>query len=151
MISNAVFAGNIFKRKSHMRRHVQYNHSDTPSALHKCQFCHKEFKLKCNMTRPVNVIHKKIFKFQCEECDEQLASKVQVLAHKRAKHGSLKLRCSNCNVTFTYVQNLNKHEKNIGLTHVFSCINICWVPWMLFEHEAYRPSVQTASEGPGKC
>ena len=32
--------------------------------------------------------------------------------------------------------------KNIGITHVFSCINICRVPRMLFEHEADRPSVQ---------
>ena len=40
---------------------------------------------------------------------------------------------------------------NIGITHVFSCINICRVPRMLFEHEADRPSIQTSSEGPGKC
>ena len=32
--------------------------------------------------------------------------------------------------------------KNIGITHVFSFINICRVPRMLFEHEAERPSVQ---------
>ena len=31
---------------------------------------------------------------------------------------------------------------NIGITHVFSCINICRVPRMMFEHEADRPSVQ---------
>ena len=31
---------------------------------------------------------------------------------------------------------------NIGITHVFSCINICRAPRMLFEHEADRPSVQ---------
>ena len=31
---------------------------------------------------------------------------------------------------------------NIGITHVFSCINICRVPRMLFEHEADRPSFQ---------
>ena len=31
--------------------------------------------------------------------------------------------------------------KNIGITHVFSCMNICWVPRMLFELEADRPSV----------
>ena len=30
----------------------------------------------------------------------------------------------------------------------FSCINICWVPRKLFEHEAVRPSVQTLSEDP---
>ena len=35
--------------------------------------------------------------------------------------------------------------------HVSSCINICPVPRKLFEHEAARPSVQTSSEGPGKC
>ena len=40
---------------------------------------------------------------------------------------------------------------NMGITHVFSCINICGVPRKLFEHEAIRPSVQTSSEGPGKC
>ena len=40
---------------------------------------------------------------------------------------------------------------NIGITHFFSCINICRVPRMLFEHEADRPSVQTSSEGPIKC
>ena len=32
--------------------------------------------------------------------------------------------------------------QNIGITHVFSCINICRVPRMLFEREADRPSVQ---------
>ena len=31
---------------------------------------------------------------------------------------------------------------NIGIAHVFSCINICRVPRVLFEHEADRPSVQ---------
>ena len=30
----------------------------------------------------------------------------------------------------------------IGITHSFSCINICRVPRMLFEHEAVRSSVQ---------
>ena len=40
---------------------------------------------------------------------------------------------------------------NIGITHVFSCINIYQVPRTLFEHETVRPSVQTSSEGPGKC
>ena len=39
----------------------------------------------------------------------------------------------------------------IGITHVFSCINICRVPRKLFEHEAFRPSFQTSSEGPSKC
>ena len=39
----------------------------------------------------------------------------------------------------------------IGITHILSCINICRVLRSLFEHEAMRPSVQTLSEGPGKC
>ena len=40
---------------------------------------------------------------------------------------------------------------SIGITHVFSCINICQVQRKLFEHEADRPSTQTSPEGPGKC
>ena len=32
--------------------------------------------------------------------------------------------------------------ENMGIKHVFSCINICRVQRMLFEHEADRPSVQ---------
>ena len=39
----------------------------------------------------------------------------------------------------------------IGITHVFSCISICRVPRMLFEHAVSRLNVQTSSEGPGKC
>ena len=39
----------------------------------------------------------------------------------------------------------------IGITHVFSCINICRVPRKLFELEVVRQSVQTSSEGPDKC
>ena len=44
-----------------------------------------------------------------------------------------------------------KGPLNIGITHVFSGINICQVPRKLFEHEAVRPSVQTSSKGPDKC
>ena len=40
---------------------------------------------------------------------------------------------------------------NIGVTNVFSCINICRVPRKLFEHKANSLSVQTSPEGPGKC
>ena len=40
---------------------------------------------------------------------------------------------------------------NIGIMHISSCINICWVLRKLFKHEAVRPSVQTSTEGPGKC
>ena len=39
----------------------------------------------------------------------------------------------------TFPENL---QTTIGITHVFSYINICRVPRMLFEHEADRPSVQ---------
>ena len=34
---------------------------------------------------------------------------------------------------------------------LFHCINICRVPRMIFEDMVYRPHVQTASSGPGKC
>ena len=48
--------------------------------------------------------------------------------------------CMNEKTSFTKVVHLS--SLNIGITHVFSCINICRVPRMLFEHEADRPSVQ---------
>ena len=32
----------------------------------------------------------------------------------------------------------------IGITHVFSCINIYRVPWTLFDHGEIRSSVQTS-------
>ena len=35
---------------------------------------------------------------------------------------------------------------NIGIRHVFSCINICRVPRKLFEHKATRSSAQTSPE-----
>ena len=42
-------------------------------------------------------------------------------------------------------------EVNIGITHVFSCINICRAPRMLFEHEADRPSVQHHPRDPASA
>ena len=39
-------------------------------------------------------------------------------------------------------------QHNIGITHVFSCINIYQVSRMLFEHEADRPSVQHHQRDP---
>ena len=41
-----------------------------------------------------------------------------------------------------YISPTLSGDNNIGITHVFSCIDICRVPGMLFEHEADRPSVQ---------
>ena len=35
----------------------------------------------------------------------------------------------------------------IGITHVFSCFNICHVKRKLFDHEAGRQSIQTSPEG----
>ena len=55
-----------------------------------------------------------------------------------------------CSIYFPYCANF-KETKNIGITHVFSCINICRLPRKLFENEAVRPSVQASPEGPGKC
>ena len=40
---------------------------------------------------------------------------------------------------------------NIGITHVFSCINICRVPRKAFEHKTDKPSAQISPEGPSKC
>ena len=45
----------------------------------------------------------------------------------------------------------NWNRKKIGITHVFSWINICWFPRKVFEHEANRPSAQKSPKGPGKC
>ena len=39
--------------------------------------------------------------------------------------------------------------KNNDHTCLFHCINTCRVPRKMFEHEADRPRVQTASLGPG--
>ena len=63
--------------------------------------------------------------------------------------------CAVCRFCYKYV--FAKSEKSdlwfiiIGITHVSSCINTCWVPRKLFEHEANRLSSQTCAEGGGKC
>ena len=44
-----------------------------------------------------------------------------------------------------------KQILNVGITHVFSCINIFQVLMKLFEYEAIRPSFQTSSKGTGVC
>ena len=68
-------------------------------------------------------------------------------------YGSLKNTKDLGQFPFQSVQIMTAGNKlnNIGITHVFSCINICWVPRKLFEHEAIRLSAQTSPEGPDKC
>ena len=53
-----------------------------------------------------------------------------------------------CAVLPSLSKELNNPLLSIGITHAFSCINICWVPRMLFEHEADRPSVQRHPRDP---
>ena len=53
------------------------------------------------------------------------------------------------NIPFAFLQ--KGGDNNIGITHVCSCINICWVTRKLSEHKADRPSFKTSPEGPSKC
>ena len=41
--------------------------------------------------------------------------------------------------------------ENIGITHVFSYINICRFPMKVLEHKVDWTSAQTSPEVPGKC
>ena len=41
------------------------------------------------------------------------------------------------------------YNVNIGITHVFSCINICQAPRKLFEHESIRPCADPGIFGRG--
>ena len=67
------------------------------------------------------------------------------------KHCGLHKKPADLDLHCSKNHKLSAEWPNIGITHVFSCINICRVPRKLFEHEAVRPSVQTSPEGPGKC
>ena len=46
--------------------------------------------------------------------------------------------------TLKYFNPFPPFHDNMGITLVFSCINICWVPRKLFEHEANRQSARTS-------
>ena len=60
---------------------------------------------------------------------------------------NIKNMCSELNLVYHINVGIFSLD-TIGITHVFSCINICRVPRKLFEREAVRPSVQTSSEDP---
>ena len=49
------------------------------------------------------------------------------------------------------VQSDRPLDRTKGITHVFSCINICWVRRKVFEHETDTLSAQTSPKGPSKC
>ena len=60
---------------------------------------------------------------------------IALRSQRQRMHISNSTQCLQIHVNFSILS-------NIGITHVFSCINICRVPRMLFEHEADKPSVQ---------
>ena len=110
---NCQYCGREFTTKSNMQKHVNVIHKKI-STKYNCQYCGREFTTKSNMQKHVNVIHKKILKHICDasdECSESFGSKQQLLAHKRKKHRSLKLRCTKCDGKFISISNLKEHQK----------------------------------------
>ena len=49
------------------------------------------------------------------------------------------------------VQSDRPLDRTLGITHVFSCINICLVQRKVFEHDADTPSARRSPKGSGKC
>ena len=77
--------------------------------VYECENCPRKFYLQALCKRHNETVHLKIKPFQCEECSETFASKIQRLTHAVKVHNFSKFQCKICDRKFPGVNILNKH------------------------------------------
>ena len=56
-------------------------------------------------------MHREIKTYTCNDCRTQYGTKEQLDSHKHKEHYLPKLHCNICNKSFTYISNLQQHNK----------------------------------------
>ena len=77
--------------------------------VYECENCPRKFFLQALRKRHNETVHLKIKPFQCEECSETFASKIQRLTHAVKVHNFSKFQCKICDRKFPGVNIFNKH------------------------------------------
>ncbi|XP_053695733.1 zinc finger protein 883-like [Sabethes cyaneus] len=87
---------------SHYRNHYK---------SYKCQECDRMFATATILRRHIDVVHRKVRKFQCEFCQKTFAYQHKYKEHVNMHKGIKSRQCRYCEKTFTHSSNLMMHER----------------------------------------
>ena len=62
-----------------LTRHMKTKHEDNSF---ECQECNQKFNRRCNLTRHINTVHKKLDMKKCTECTKLYSDKYKLRNHK---------------------------------------------------------------------
>lgn len=110
-----------FREISRLRLHVQRKHLFT--ALHKCDICHKKFKLLYHLQEH-KLMHKKVKKIKCNDCQAEFGTKTKFHMHQKMHEGDKPSHCDKCNEQFSRNSHYLKHLRVCCSTKPFKC-EIC--------------------------
>ncbi|XP_055632575.1 zinc finger protein 564-like [Toxorhynchites rutilus septentrionalis] len=97
---------------SHYRKHYK---------MFQCQECGRKFATATILRTHIQVIHKKIRKFQCEFCPKTFAYQHKYKEHTDVHKGIKARKCRYCDKTFTHSSNLIVHERIHTRSRPYTC------------------------------
>lgn len=87
---------------SHYRNHYK---------LYQCEECDRKFATATILKNHVEVIHRKLRKFHCDQCPKTFAYPHKLKEHQNVHRGIRNRKCRFCGKSFTHSSTLRVHEK----------------------------------------
>lgn len=101
-----------FKRKDHLKRHIESVHQIKGKVEFNCVFCSKKFNRRDNLQTHLKTHRQGVFICNFENCNKEFKSQNSLKYHK-LKHGSPKIKCNypGCKKRFFRMGELKRHKK----------------------------------------
>ena len=101
-----------FRRKQHLKEHIQMKHTDQRFSCNECDF---EAKMSHGLKRHIRIVHQG-FKVKCDQCSFETCEISRLNNHKRRKHEMLNFHCDVCDLSVKnkYLYQLHIKEEHKG-------------------------------------
>lgn len=100
----------IFKRRYNLKTHMKLQHSDISGKVN-CDYCSKTFSTHMSRWIHTKTIHKKNWKYKCNECEYGTTHLSLFQNHVKKHVEPLNLRCDQCDKEFKSQYRYNVHMK----------------------------------------
>ena len=90
-----------------------------------CEICKKTFNKNDNLKRHIETVHKKVKNFPCEDCGKEFSSKAILTAHIQSTHKGIRFDCNMCDNTIASKVHLRTHVKVIHEEGIVANLKKC--------------------------
>ena len=116
MHSGVLYDCNMCNYQAKQRNSVKYHKKQKHNIDHECDFCKKEFELKADLDKHLDVDHQGENKFSCSECEFKSNHDRHMVRHHSLKHEGKTMRngnyvCADCNTEFKQYRHMLEHKK----------------------------------------